>query len=108
MSICLSIANFFDTTITHGMSSSKVSNLAKEIFEGMGQFWIGNISHNYVSMRNNLLNHVAGYLTKETMPNNGSIPGDQWGAFRRFGRSQLPDPIPKGTVKPGRPRSMIH
>lgn len=59
-------------------------------------------------MRNNLLNHVAGYLTKETMPNNGSIPGDQWGAFRRFGRSQLPDPIPKGTVKPGRPRSMIH
>ncbi len=108
MNIGLAIANYFDTVISHGTSRSYVSNLDKDKFEEMGQLGIGNISHKDIALRNNLLNHVAGYLTKDSMPNNENGLGDQWGSFRRFGRSQLPDPIPEGTVKPGRPRSMIH
>lgn len=107
INIGLGIANYFDTIISHGMSKSHVSNLDKDKLEAMGQLGVGNISHNDFTKRNNLLNHVAGYLAKESMQSNESIPSDQWGTFRRFGRSQLPEPIPEGTVRPGRPRSMI-
>lgn len=107
MNIGLAIANYFDTVITGGMSNSHVSNLSKARFEKSGTLGIGSIAHNQISLRNNLLNHVAGYLTKGTMPGEGNDLNDQYGSFRRFGRSQLPEPIPDGAVRRGRPRSSI-
>lgn len=105
MKIGLSIANYFDTVITHGMSHSHVSNLDKSKFEQDGTLGIGAISHDQIALRNNLLNHVAGYLAMGTNSIDNHETDDHCGTYRRFGRSQLPDPIPEGTVRRGRPRS---
>lgn len=107
MNVGLAIAHYFDTVITGGMSNSHVSNLDKVRFEKDGTLGIGSISHSDVSLRNNLLNHVAGYLTKGTMPSEGTEFYDQFGTFRRFGRSQLPEPLPEGMPRRGRPRLAI-
>jgi hypothetical protein len=87
------------------MSHSHVSNLDKSKFEHDGTLGIGAISHDQMALRNNLLNHVAGYLAMGTDSINSHEPDEHRGEYRRFGRSQLPNSIPEGTVKRGRPRS---
>jgi len=105
MKLGLAIANYFDTVITHGMSRSYVSNLDKEKFEEDGTLGIGSIAHNQISLRNNLLNHVAGYLTVGPLPDECSAITELFEGHRRFGRKQLPMPRPEGVARPGRPRS---
>ena len=103
----LGIANYFDTVITNGLTHSYVSNLDKLKFEKDGTLGIGAIAHNEITLRNNLLNHVAGYLTKATMDEGVLECLEEGTSFRRFGKSQSPQPRSPFTKSPGRPRSTV-
>lgn len=101
----LGIARYFDTVITNGLACSYVSNLDKLKFERTGTLGIGAIAHNDITLRNNLLNHVAGYLTKGTMEEGVLECLPEGASFRRFGKSQSPEPRSSLAIRPGRPRS---
>lgn len=102
----MGIARYFDTTITHGMASSFVCNLHKEKFIEQDTLGIGMVRHDDIPMRNNLLDGVAGYLAKGTMPHEHRDIYDQYSHVRRFGRSRMPAPLPEGP-RVGRPRKSL-
>ena len=101
----LGIASYFDTVITNGLTHSYVSNFDKMKFEKTGTLGIGAIAHNEITLRNNLLNHVAGYLTKDTIDSGVQECMEEDAAFRRFGKSQSPRPRSTLINPVGRPRS---
>lgn len=101
----LSIAKYIDTVITGGMSHSHVSNVNKHQYERDGTLGVGAIAHNEITLRNNLLNIVAGYMTKGSIHDSAREFLPDGTAFRTFGRSALPRPKPNWQSHAGRPRS---
>lgn len=98
----LGIANYFDTVISKGWSHSYVSNTDKVKFVRNGTLGIGAIAHNDLDLRNNLLEHVAGYITKGGIDDSAREFLPEGKVFRTFGRSELPQARVSAV---GRPRS---
>lgn len=103
ISLGIGIANYWNGVITNGMGHCYISNFDKEKLAKMDCLGIGMIHRDDCSLRHNLLEHVAGYITKasEISDTRSGLPNG--GEFRTFGRSQLPAPLRNDQPRLGRP-----
>ena len=103
MSLGIGIKNYWNEVITHGMGRCYVSNLDKDRFAAKDVLGIGMIHRDDLALRNNLLEHVAGYVAKDSPMLEVQSACSKTGDFRTFGRSQLLRPLPDDMPRRGRP-----
>lgn len=100
----MAIQDYWRRVITNGMGHCYISNFDKDRLAAQGCLGIGMIHRNDFDLRNNLLEHVAGYLTMESsMPPFIQSDRTATGGFRVFGRSQLWAPVDNNQPRRGRP-----
>lgn len=89
--------------ITNGCGHCYISNFDKAKMAQQGILGIGMIHRDNVDLRINLLERVAGYLTKKSSEFATASGLTQSGGFRTFGKSQMPDEIDPNAKRRGRP-----
>lgn len=100
--IGMALRDLWDT-ITGGYGQCYISNFDKEKLARDGCLGIGMINRNDITLRINLIEKVATYITKKCpMPTIESARTES-GEFRTFGKIRMPSPIDPNIPRRGRP-----
>jgi hypothetical protein len=91
------------STITGGYGQCYISNFDKEKLERDGCLGIGMIHRDDVSLRINLIEKVAAYITKKCTVFDIQSDRTDSGEFRTFGKSRMPKPLDPNVPRRGRP-----
>lgn len=89
--------------ITEGYGQCYISNFDKEKMNREGKLGIGMIHRTDVRLRINLIENVAGYITKKCSTFDVQSDRTESGEFRTFGKSRMPKPIDTSVPRRGRP-----
>lgn len=100
--IGMAIRDLWDT-ITNGYGQCYISNFDKAKLESDGCLGIGMIHRDNVSLRINLIEKVAAYITKKCTAFDIQSGRTESGDFRTFGKSQMPQPLDPNAPRRGRP-----
>ncbi|MBG6073440.1 MULTISPECIES: inovirus-type Gp2 protein [unclassified Polaromonas] len=90
-------------TITGGYGQCYISNFDKEKLGREGCLGIGMIHRDDVSLRINLIEKVAAYITKKCTVFDIQSDRTHSGEFRTFGKSKMPKPLDPNVPRRGRP-----
>jgi hypothetical protein len=100
--IARAIGNLWND-ITEGYGHCYISNFDKEKMDREGKLGIGMIHRDDEQLRINLIEKVAGYITKKCSTFDVYSGSTESGEFRTFGKSQMPKPIDTSVPRRGRP-----
>lgn len=89
--------------ITNGAGETYISNYDKSTMDAQGLLGIGMIHRDDVAKRINLIERVAGYITKKCSDFDIAMNGSTHSPFRTFGRSKMPPPLDLTMPRRGRP-----
>ena len=90
-------------TITNGYGQCYISNFDKAKLKAENCLGIGMIHRDDVSLRVNLIEKVAAYITKKCKAFDVLSERTESGQFRTFGKSQTPEPLDPNVPRRGRP-----
>lgn len=91
------------STITNDCGQCYISNFDKAKLEREGCLGIGMIHRNDVTLRVNLIEKVAAYITKKCSVFNIQSGRTDSGEFRTFSKSRMPKPLDPNVPRRGRP-----
>lgn len=100
--IGMAIGNLW-LAITNGYGLSYISNFDKEKLSREGNLGIGMIHRDDVTLRMNLIEKVAAYITKKCTAFDIKSDTTDSGDFRTFGKSRMPPPLAHNMPRRGRP-----
>ncbi len=100
--IGMAIRDLWDT-ITNGYGQCYISNFDKAKLESQGNLGIGMIHRDNVTLRINLIEKVAAYITKKCTAFDIQSGRTDSGDFRTFGKSWMPKPLDPNAPRRGRP-----